>query len=60
MDMSRRYGLWNLAFCGVVFFLPSTDLAQTRITASGLNTQVSGPIAVGGQTHFHITGRTRL
>ena len=29
------------------------------ITASGLNTQVSGPIAVGGKTQFNIIGGTR-
>ena len=29
------------------------------ITSSGLNTQVSGPIAVGGETQFNITGGTR-
>ena len=35
-------------------------LAQTPpITSSGLNTQVSGPIAVGGKTQFDITGGTR-
>ncbi|MBX3302189.1 MAG: filamentous hemagglutinin N-terminal domain-containing protein [Nitrospira sp.] len=34
--------------------------AQTiPITPSGLNTQVSGPIAVGGKTQFNITGGTR-
>jgi len=33
--------------------------AQTPITPSGLNTQVSGPIAVGGQTQYDITGGTR-
>jgi filamentous hemagglutinin family protein len=29
------------------------------ITASGLNTQISGPIAVGGKIQFNITGGTR-
>lgn len=29
------------------------------ITPSGLNTQVSGPIAVGGESQFNITGGTR-
>ena len=38
----------------------NSGLAQTPpITSSGLNTQVSGPIAVGGKTQFNITGGTR-
>jgi filamentous hemagglutinin family protein len=38
---------------------PTVTFAQTPITASGLNTQISGPIAVGSQTQFNITGGTR-
>ena len=41
---------------------PYWDSAQAQvppITSSGLNTQVSGPIAVGGKTQFNITGGTR-
>src|SRR5215467_3915641 len=45
---------------GAVFLIaPSIPFAQTPITPSGLNTQVSGPIPVGGQTQFNITGGTR-
>jgi filamentous hemagglutinin family protein len=33
--------------------------ATPPITPSGLNTQVSGPISVGGQTQYDITGGTR-
>src|SRR5215467_7279978 len=45
---------------GAVFLIaPSIPFAQTPITSSGLNTQISGPIAVGGQTQFNITGGTR-
>lgn len=39
---------------------PGISASQTApITPSGLNTQVSGPIAVGGQTQYDITGGTR-
>jgi filamentous hemagglutinin family protein len=38
---------------------PPGSFAQTPITSSGLNTQVSGPSVVGGQTQFNITGGTR-
>ena len=41
------------------FFSLSHAQAPPPITASGLNTQVSGPIAVGGSTQFNITGGTR-
>lgn len=40
----------------------TTAHAQTPgfpITSSGLNTQISGPIAVGGKTQYNITGGTR-
>src|SRR6478672_5702111 len=43
----------------IFLIIGSTSFAQVPITASGLNTQVSGPIAVGGQTQFNITGGTR-
>jgi filamentous hemagglutinin family protein len=55
----------------VIFFLTSSlalllltsnvNQAQVTppITSSGLNTQVSGPIAVGAQTQYNITGGTR-
>jgi len=37
-----------------------TASAQTApITSSGLNTQISGPISVGGQVQYDITGGTR-
>ena len=40
--------------------LSSVTHAQTPpITTSGLNTQVSGPIAVGTQTQYNITGGLR-
>ncbi|MBH0178793.1 MAG: filamentous hemagglutinin N-terminal domain-containing protein [Nitrospira sp.] len=39
---------------------PSIAIAQTApITPAGLNTQVSDPIAVDGQTQYDITGGTR-
>src|SRR5215831_13735870 len=46
-------------FNAVFLIVGSTSFAQTPITSSGLNTQISGPIAVGGQTQFNITGGTR-
>ena len=56
----HRHGLWALAFLlSSVWLAPSISFGQTPITPSGLNTQVSGPIAVGGQTQFNITGGTR-
>lgn len=50
--------------CGVVSFLAiswraSLAHAAAPITPSGLNTQVSGPRPVDGQTQFDITGGTR-
>ena len=47
---------WGIAFV----FCFSTSYAQSSpITTSGLNTQVSGPIAAGAQTQYNITGGTR-
>ncbi|MCM3904878.1 MAG: filamentous hemagglutinin N-terminal domain-containing protein [Pyrinomonadaceae bacterium] len=46
----------------VTLLLSLQDLSQAQtppITPSGLNTQVSDPIAVGGQTQYDITGGTR-
>src|SRR5262249_5285912 len=43
----------------VLLVIGSMAFAQTPITSSWLNTQISGPIAVGGQTQFNITGGTR-
>jgi filamentous hemagglutinin family protein len=50
-----------LAVCAwVVLNIPGIAISQTvPITPSGLHTQVSDPIAVGGQTQFDITGGTR-
>jgi filamentous hemagglutinin family protein len=50
-----------LAVCAwVLLSIASIAIAQTEpITPSGLNTQVSDPIAVGGQTQYNITGGTR-
>jgi filamentous hemagglutinin family protein len=48
---------------GVLYFcFIASNLAQAQvspITPSGLGTQVSDPIAVGGQTQYDITGGTR-
>jgi len=61
--MKKFHGEWLLTlayFFGAIFLIiGSTSFAQTPITSSGLNTQISGPIAVGGQTQFNITGGTR-
>src|SRR5262245_21556115 len=52
--------LWTLAWLFTALFLvPPISFAQTPITSLGLNTQISGPLAVGGQTQFNITGGTR-
>ena len=60
MDSLNRPRLCMLAFLASALFLePSTSLPQVPITSSGLNTQISGPISVGGQTQFNITGGTR-
>lgn len=59
----QRMHTWNLSFLVLGLSLPclfSLSLAQAPpITPSGLNTQVSEPIAVGGQTQYDITGGTR-
>src|SRR5262245_37120750 len=61
MKRLQGYSLVTLAysFNAVFLVIGSMAFAQTPITSSGLNTQVSGPIAVGGQTQFNITGGTR-
>jgi filamentous hemagglutinin family protein len=47
----------------VLLYLLTSDMGASAqvppITPSGLNTQVSGPIAVGAQTQYNITGGTR-
>ena len=59
----QRMHTWNLALLVLGLSLPclfSLSLAQAPpITPSGLNTQVSGPIAVEGHTQYDITGGTR-
>ena len=58
-----RMHTWNLSLLVLGLSLPcllSVSLAQAPpITPSGLDTQVSEPIAVGGQTQYNITGGTR-
>ena len=58
-----RMHTWNLSLLVLGLSLPcllSLSLAQAPpITPSGLDTQVSEPIAVGGQTQYNITGGTR-
>ena len=54
----QRHGMLTFFFSAFLF-ASSVSLAQTPITPSGLNTQISGPISVGGQTQFNITGGTR-
>src|SRR5919198_3010876 len=50
-----------LGLCLVgVLILPSAVIAQTPITPSGLNTQISAPIAApNGRTQYNITAGTR-
>ena len=59
----QRMLTWNLSLLVLGLSLPcllSLSLAQAPpITSSGLNTQVSEPIVVGGQTQYDITGGTR-
>jgi filamentous hemagglutinin family protein len=57
MKELHAYGLPVLA-C-LLSAIPSICFSQAPITSSGLNTQVSGPITVNGQTQFNITGGTR-
>ena len=60
METFPRCGLFIPAYLFIaICFVPAISFAQAPITTSGLNTQVSGPIAVGGQTQFNITGGTR-
>ncbi|MEO7862263.1 MAG: filamentous hemagglutinin N-terminal domain-containing protein, partial [Nitrospirales bacterium] len=59
----QRMLTWNLSLLVLGLSLPcllSLSLAQAPpITPSGLDTHVSEPIAVGGQTQYNITGGTR-
>jgi filamentous hemagglutinin family protein len=59
MATTRRCGLLISAYLFIAIFLVPASFAQVPITSSGLNTQVSGPITVGGQTQFNIIGGTR-
>ncbi|MBX3305845.1 MAG: filamentous hemagglutinin N-terminal domain-containing protein [Nitrospira sp.] len=36
------------------------QMSTPPITSSGLNTQISAPMSVGGKTHYDITGGTRI
>ena len=60
---TQTLSLVILILGALLLWLPCpSSLSQAQvppITSSGLNTQVSGPIAVGGQTQFDITGGTR-
>ena len=47
------------SFVTLLAFSLSHAEVPAPITSSELNTQVSGPIAVGGKTQFNITGGTR-
>jgi hypothetical protein len=60
MESFPRYSLVILAslFSGLLYG-SCESFAQTPITPSGLNTQISGPITVESQTQFNITGGTR-
>jgi filamentous hemagglutinin family protein len=52
----------TLLTCVLYFGSIASNLVHAQvapITASGLNTQISSPIAVGGQTQYDITGGTR-
>ncbi len=56
----RVMALIAASFIPALPIIHSSSQAQTPpITSSGLNTQISGPIAVGGKTQFDITGGTR-
>ena len=60
MDIFHGHGLWILSgLFSAACLVPAISFPQAPITSSGLNTQISGPIAVGGQTQFNITGGTR-
>jgi filamentous hemagglutinin family protein len=60
MKALRRHFFMVLAylFSGILL-CHLESFAQTPITSLGLNTQVSEPNVVGGQTQFNITGGTR-
>lgn len=51
----------TFSFCLVLLLAlqPTWSLSQVPITTSGLNTQVSDPIAIGQQIQYNITGGTR-
>ena len=60
--VSSHSPLPSLLICVLSVCFIASNLAHAQvspITPSGLNTQVSDPIAVGGQTHYDITGGTR-
>jgi filamentous hemagglutinin family protein len=55
----RRKVILLAGFVTFVAFNLSHAQVPPPVTSSGLNTLVSGPIAVGGETQFNITGGTR-
>ena len=55
----KRIVIAFVNFVTLLAFSLSHAEVPAPITSSGLNTQVSGPIAVGGKTQFNITGGTR-
>ena len=60
--VSSHSPLPSLLTCVLSVCFIASNLAHAQvspITPSGLNTQVSGPISVGGQTQYDITGGTR-
>jgi filamentous hemagglutinin family protein len=58
---SRPFRMGYLLFAVFVWFLCMVSLsyAQSPISTSGMNTQVSAPIPVFGGTQYNITGGTR-
>jgi filamentous hemagglutinin family protein len=61
MELMKRLPIVVVFGWTCVLGLPSLSHGQALppITSSGLNTEVSGPMAVGGLTQFNITGGTR-
>jgi filamentous hemagglutinin family protein len=59
MNSLYRHPLFLVFSLFIGLFSYPLAFALTPITSSGLNTQISGPIAVGSQTQFNITGGTR-
>ena len=57
-QIHRGLVAWFPAFFFLAFLVTGVH-AQTPITASGLNTQISGPVSVNGSTQYNITGGTR-